>query len=58
MTEGEAKTRIEKLQAAINHHRYLYHVENKQEISDEARDSLMRELVNLETRFPKNTKGV
>ncbi|MFA6006823.1 MAG: NAD-dependent DNA ligase LigA [Candidatus Paceibacterota bacterium] len=52
MTEREVKERITKLREAINRHRYLYHVENKAEISDEARDSLMHELVDLETRFP------
>ncbi len=53
MTEKEAIIRIEKLRVAINRHRYLYHVENRQEISDSARDSLMHELVDLETKFPK-----
>ena len=53
MTEGRAQERIEQLRRAINRHRYLYHVENKSEISDEARDSLMHELVILETGFPK-----
>jgi len=53
MTESEANSRIAKLRDAINRHRYLYHVENRQEISDEARDSLMHELVDLETKFSK-----
>lgn len=52
MTEKQAKERILKLREAINRHRYLYHVENRQEISDEARDSLMRELVELESQYP------
>ena len=30
------QTRIEKLKEAINHHRYLYHVLDRQEISDAA----------------------
>ena len=53
MTLAQAKIRIHKLREAINRHRYLYHVENRQEISDEARDSLMHELVILETQFPQ-----
>jgi len=36
MRKEEAKKRIEKLREVINHHRYLYHVLDKQEISDEA----------------------
>jgi len=36
----------------INHHRYLYHVLDKQEISEEALDSLKHELSQLESEFP------
>jgi DNA ligase (NAD+) len=49
----EAKERIEYLKKTIEHHRYLYHVLDKQEISDEALDSLKRELVEIETRYPE-----
>lgn len=49
----EAKNRIEKLKAEINHHRYLYHVLDKPEISDAALDSLKHELARLEGQFPK-----
>ncbi|MDP4008944.1 MAG: NAD-dependent DNA ligase LigA [bacterium] len=52
MTKKEAKQRIEKLREIIRHHRYLYHVLNKQEISDEALDSLKHELLMLESQFP------
>lgn len=44
--------RISKLREAINRYRYLYHVENISEISDEALDSLKYELVQLEERYP------
>jgi len=47
------KKRIEKLRNVINHHRYLYHVLDKQEISDAALDSLKHELFELEKKFPK-----
>ena len=47
------KIRLEQLKKAIEHHRYLYHVLDKQEISDEALDSLKHELVSLETRYPE-----
>ncbi len=53
MTKQEAKIRIEKLKKEINHHRYLYHVLDKQEISEEALDSLKHELYQLEQRFPE-----
>ena len=47
------KLRIEKLKKVINHHRYLYHVLDKQEISDEALDSLKKELFDLEQKYPE-----
>ncbi len=53
MTKDEAEKRIEKLKEVINHHRYLYHVLNKQEISDAALDSLKHELFKLEEQFPE-----
>jgi len=49
----EAKKRIEKLKKLINYHRYLYHVLNRQEISDAALDSLKHELYKLEQQFPE-----
>jgi DNA ligase (NAD+) len=52
MLKEEAKKRIEKLKAEINYHRYLYHVLDRQEISDAALDSLKNELFKLEQRFP------
>lgn len=53
MKQAEAKKRIEKLKKAINHHRYLYHVLDKQEISDAALDSLKHELYQLEQQYPE-----
>ncbi|MBU1202892.1 NAD-dependent DNA ligase LigA [Patescibacteria group bacterium] len=53
MTKAEAKIRIAKLKDEINHHRYLYHVLDRQEISDGALDSLKNELVELEKIFPE-----
>ena len=49
----EAKKRIEKLKKAVNHYRYLYHVLDRQEISDAALDSLKRELSELEQKYPE-----
>ncbi|MFH1894660.1 MAG: NAD-dependent DNA ligase LigA, partial [Patescibacteria group bacterium] len=53
MTKTEAKNRIEKLKKLINRHRYLYHVLDRQEITDAALDSLKKELFDLEQKFPE-----
>ena len=53
MAKTEAKKRIEKLKKVISRHRYLYHVLDKQEISDAALDSLKHELYKLEQQFPE-----
>ena len=53
LTREEAKERIEKLKKLINYHRYLYHVLDRQEISDAALDSLKHELYELEQQFPE-----
>jgi len=49
----ETKERLEKLKKTINHHRYLYHVLDQSEISDEAFDSLMEDLILTEEKFPE-----
>lgn len=45
--------RILKLRQSIEHHRYNYHVLDKEEISAEALDSLKRELSELENAHPE-----
>jgi DNA ligase (NAD+) len=52
MEKSQAKERIIKLRKTIDHHRYLYHVLDRQEISDAALDSLKKELFDLELEFP------
>jgi len=52
LDHNEAKKRLIKLREAINHHRYLYHVEDRQEISEEALDSLKHELAQIEEAYP------
>ena len=52
MDKQEVKNRINKLREAINYHRYLYHVQDNQEISDSALDSLKKELFDLEQQYP------
>ena len=49
----KAKQRAEKLRKAIEKYRYEYHVLNKSSISPEALDSLKKELVDLETKYPE-----
>lgn len=53
MDKKEAKNRIEKLSSEIDRMRYEYHVLDNPEISDEIYDSLMRELRDLEDKFPE-----
>jgi len=53
MSKNDAKNRIEKLKQVINRHRYLYHVLDKQELSDSAFDSLKHELYTLEQQYPE-----
>ena len=45
--------RVLKLKKIINYHRYLYHVLDRQEISDEVLDSLKDELFKLEEKYPE-----
>ncbi len=52
MDKRTASERVKKLRSEINHHRYLYHVLDRQEISDAALDSLKHELDELERQFP------
>src|SRR3989338_6702204 len=53
MTKSQASERIQKLRKEINHHRTLYHVYDRIEISDAALDSLKHELTELERQFPE-----
>src|SRR3989344_4650559 len=52
MDKHKARERINKLKETINYHRHLYHVQDKQEISDAALDSLKKELFDLEGQYP------
>ncbi len=49
----EAKVKIEKLRAEINHHNQRYYVLDSPEISDAEYDDLMRELKQLEEQYPQ-----
>jgi len=53
MNKDEVKNRIEKLRSEIDRHRRAYHVADAPEISDEAFDSLMEELLKLEKENPE-----
>lgn len=52
MVPQEAKERYLKLKDSVNHYRRQYHVYDKEEIPEAARDSLMRELADLEKQYP------
>ena len=47
------RERIETLRAQIEHHNFLYYVKNAPEISDRKYDMLMREIQELEERYPQ-----
>lgn len=50
---GDLKKRVKKLKETIERHRRLYHTLDKPEISDEAYDSLVKELESLEDKYPE-----
>ena len=47
------KDRLNKLKELLEKHRHLYHVLDKPEISDEAYDSLLKELESIEQEHPE-----
>ncbi len=49
----DVKERYEKLVKTIDHYRYLYHVLDKPNITDESYDSLMQELIDIEEKYPE-----
>ncbi|HVV38928.1 MAG TPA: NAD-dependent DNA ligase LigA [Candidatus Paceibacterota bacterium] len=51
--DKETRERYEKLKKAIHHYRLMYHAYDKEEIPEAARDSLMHELVQLESEYPE-----
>ena len=53
MTQHDINEHTRKLRKLINTYRYQYHVENRLEISDDALDSLKRELFLLEEKYPE-----
>ena len=53
MTRAEASERIDRLRTEIRDHDHRYYVLAQPIISDEAYDRLMRELAELEERFPE-----
>lgn len=53
MASKETRERYNKLKEAINHYRTQYHVYDREEIPEAARDSLMHELAELEREHPE-----
>ncbi len=49
----DIKDRAAKLQSLISFHSHKYHTEDRPEISDEAYDSLLKELISLEEAYPE-----
>jgi DNA ligase (NAD+) len=56
MNKKEAEKRIKNLRKEIEKHNLLYHTKDTPEISDEAYDALVRELLELEGKFGKILK--
>src|SRR3989344_3671123 len=52
MTPRDVHLRYEKLKAAVNRYRTLYHVYDREEVSPQALDSLKEELVEMERHYP------
>jgi len=52
MVSDKIKRRVEELRGQIHYHDYKYYVENNPEISDYEYDQLMRELKELEEKYP------
>jgi DNA ligase (NAD+) len=48
----EARARAAELRRQIEHHNYRYHVLDDPEVADAEYDRLMRELIDLENRYP------
>ncbi len=53
MDNNKIKNRIIKLREEISRLRFLYHVENSPNITDDVYDSLTRELNSLESKYPE-----
>jgi DNA ligase (NAD+) len=51
--EKGMQERLNKLKKILDKHRYLYYVLDKPEISDEAYDSLYKELLDIENKHPE-----
>jgi DNA ligase (NAD+) len=49
---ADVRARYEKLKESINRYRRAYHVYDREEIPESARDSLMHELAELEAAYP------
>jgi DNA ligase (NAD+) len=53
VTKREAEDRVAKLRDEIEEHRYAYYALDNPKLTDAAYDSLVQELVGLETEFPE-----
>ncbi|GAW91558.1 NAD-dependent DNA ligase LigA [Calderihabitans maritimus] len=53
MNRGAIKDRIEELRRVIEEHNYRYYVLDQPVITDQEYDELMRELIELENRYPE-----
>jgi DNA ligase (NAD+) len=52
VNKQQAKTRAKELRDTIDHHSYRYHVLDEPEVADAEYDSLVAELIDIETKLP------
>lgn len=50
---GEIRKRYENLKKVVAYHQYLYHTLDKPEITDQAYDALLKDLISLEEKYPE-----
>ncbi len=53
MIPKDVRARYDKLKDSINHYRRQYHVYDREEIPESVRDSLMREIADIEAQYPE-----
>ena len=56
ISKSQAAKKVAQLSKELEHHNYLYYIENKPEISDSEFDALLKELKSIESLYPELIK--
>jgi len=56
ISKSQAAKKVAQLSKELEHHNYLYYIENKPEISDSEFDALLKELQKIEALYPELVK--